>query len=258
MSDTKASYTKIGVFIALGVALLIAVLIYIGGVGIGKRVMKAETYFVNPVSGLDVGSAVNFRGVKVGAVSEITFIGCKYEDCAPEDSQIIYVEMTFDAKRCGIDPDEDPEVLIQNMLKRGIHATVSASGVTGLSRIELNYPTTPIEDRNISWVPNNYCIPPAPSILQSAADSATRILDQINRMDLVQLWTNLVNITGNANGLLESSTTFIESQRGTMNETLQNMRDASENFSEFSREVRDNPGLLLRDRQAEPLEETKR
>jgi len=149
------------------------------------------------------------------------------------------------------------EERIREMLDRGIHATVSASGVTGLSRIEIDYPKTKIQDKKISWTPRFFCIPPAPSILQSAADSAQRILNQIDHMDLVDAWTNLIYTIKSAGQALDGATSLIDAQRGNMNEIIVNLRDASSSLRAFSDEIRANPSLLIRDRSPEPLDETR-
>ena len=73
----QANYAKIGFAVAAGVAALVATLVYLGG-ALGKGdVIYAESYFDTQVSGLSVGSAVNLRGVKVGEVRAISFIGAE-------------------------------------------------------------------------------------------------------------------------------------------------------------------------------------
>ena len=79
-ADNQPNYAKIGFFILAGVALVVGTLVYLGGVGATQHEFLAETHFSFPVSGLDVGSAVNFRGVRVGSVRRISFIGAEYDD----------------------------------------------------------------------------------------------------------------------------------------------------------------------------------
>ena len=141
-------------------------------------------------------------------------------------------------------------------MSKGLHATVSASGVTGLSHIELNFPkgTRPKEER--SWEPDCTTIPPAPSILQSAADSATQILDQINRMDLLAAWTNAVSTIESANVTISTLGTLLESNSGNIGEILDNVREATASLRDFANEIKSNPSLLLRSNDPERLPET--
>ena len=83
--SNHANYGKIGFTVILGIAATVAVLIYLGGVGANSDILYAETYYDNPVTGLSVGSDVNLRGVKVGEVREISFIGSEYEEADGKD-----------------------------------------------------------------------------------------------------------------------------------------------------------------------------
>ena len=257
-NDNEASFAKIGVFIIFGVVLITGVLVYLGGVGGQKRTYFAETYFSNDVSGLDVGSAVNFRGVRIGAVKEISFIGVEYEKMPPQQARNIYVLMALDSKLCRVPESVNGvESAMQRMVAHGLHATVTASGITGLSRIELNFPKTEIVDEKIPWKPRHLFIPPAPSILESAADSATKVLNQLNKMDFVSVWSNVVRLTGSAADVCESANDLLDSQKGRINDTLQNFDSAVSSLRTFAETISDNPSLLLRPRDAEPLPETK-
>ena len=257
-NDNEANFAKIGAFILFGVALIAGVLVYLGGVGGKDREYLVETYFSNDVSGLDVGSAVNYRGVRIGAVKAISFIGVEYENLPPKSARDIYVLMALDSKLCRApESARDMEIGMQRMVANGLHATVTASGITGLSRIELNYPNTEIVDERIPWKPRHLFIPPAPSILESAANSATKILNQLNKMDFVSVWSNVVRLTGSAADMCKSANDLIDSQKGRINETLQNLDGAVSSMRTFAETISDNPSLLLRPRDAEPLPETK-
>ena len=258
-ADNQPNYAKIGFFILAGVALTVGTLVYLGGFGAERHEFIAETHFSYPVSGLDVGSVVNFRGVRVGSVRRISFIGAEYDEIAnPKDRRQIYVELALDTRlfRMGARDERVREVL-ERLVERGLHATVSSSGVTGLSRIELNFPTLRIEDEKISWRPQYVVIPPAPSILQSAADSATQILDQLNKMDFVTAWSNVVEVTGAASVLLNDAATLLQSQKGNIGEILDNVREAASGLRAFTDEIRSNPSALLRSSTPERLDETK-
>ena len=255
-SDNQANYARIGFFILAGIALIFGTLVWLGGFGGKKNVFYAETYFPSDVSGLDVGSAVNFRGVHVGSVKEILFVGAKYRAAVPEDGRKILVLLAFDRRLFRIHRGDEPEKSLEMLVGKGLHATVSASGVTGLSHIELNFPKGKVPDEKCSWEPELITIPPAPSILQSAADSATQILDQINRIDLFAAWTNIVSTLEGANGTISSLGTLLESNSGNIGEILDNLREATSSLRDFASEIKSNPSLLLRSNDPDRLPET--
>lgn len=258
-ADSQPNYAKIGFFILAGIALVVGTLVYLGGFGSAQHEFIAETHFSYPVSGLDVGSAVNYRGVRVGSVRRISFIGAEYDEIGnPHDGRQIYVELALDRRlfRFGGKVAHANEAL-GRLVERGLHATVSSSGVTGLSKIELNFPKVKLEDEKISWRPKYIVIPPAPAFLQSAADSVTQILDQLNRMDFVTAWSNVVEVTGTANILLQDVTTLIQAQKGNVGEIMDNVREASIGLRAFTDEIRANPASLLKSSTPEPLDETR-
>ena len=255
-SDNQANYTRIGIFIIVGIALILMTLIWLGGFGGNKNEFLVETFFSNPVSGLDVGSAVNLRGVRVGSVKRISFIGAEYDVTVPEDGRKIYVLLALDQRLFRLNHSISAEKMLASFVSKGLHATVSASGVTGLSHIELNFPKGRVPDERISWKTRRVTIPPAPSILQSAADSATQILDQINRMDLLAAWTNAVSTIEGANMTIGTLGTLLESNSGNIGEILDNVREATAALRDFANEIKSNPSLLLRSNDPERLPET--
>jgi paraquat-inducible protein B len=256
---SEASYAKIGFFIMLGVALAAGVLVYIGGVGAKNSEFIVETFFSDPVSGLDVGSSVNLRGVRVGSVKRISFIGAEYgASAAPADRQKIYVEMAFDTRLFRMGGEQRTRQMVEDLVAKGLHATVSASGVTGLSRIELNFPKGMLREERPSWRAEHPLIPPAPSILQSAADSATQILDQLNKMDFAAAYSNLLAATRSAGAALDNFNTVLSGEQGGISEIVQNVRDASISIRDFADQIRNNPSSLLRSNTPDELQETRR
>lgn len=255
-ADNHASFTRIGLAVALGIVAIIGTLIYLGGLGDYENVLLAETYYDTPVAGLSVGSSVNFRGVKIGEVRRISFIGGDYHEAAECDQQKIRILIAFNISSVQLDDDEDPKDLLKRMIKKGLHATVTASGITGLSRIELNYPKTPIVDAPISWRPENVTIPPAQSLLDSFSESATKVMNQINRMDLTTIWSNVAAITQSAADLTRNVNTLLETQRTGLNSIMENIESAAAAVKDLTQTLNENPSLLLRPNDREALPET--
>ncbi len=257
-ADNEASYAKIGMFLIFGALLVAGVLVHLGTSRGKRNEFLVETYFKNDVSGLDVGSAVNFRGVRVGSVREISFVGAEYDDVQPRQGRYIYVLLALDTRRCRIGRgEEDPLVGMRRLLDAGLHSTVSASGITGLSRIELNFPKSAVQDDKVLWEARHLVIPPAPSIFESAADSATRVLSQLDRMDFAGALSNVVRLASSAAEMCEEIGDVVETERGRISSILESAEGAAASLREFSGEIAENPSLLIRRRDAEPLEETR-
>ena len=66
LGSSRASYAKVGFAVVAGAVALVGTLVYFGGMRGRADEFLAETYYDAPVSGLSVGSDVNYRGVKVG------------------------------------------------------------------------------------------------------------------------------------------------------------------------------------------------
>ncbi|WP_319780429.1 MlaD family protein [Maridesulfovibrio sp.] len=67
----KSNPFRLGLFIIIGMLLFVSVLAILGAGKIFERSVKMETYLNESVNGLEVGSPIKFRGVKIGTVSHI-------------------------------------------------------------------------------------------------------------------------------------------------------------------------------------------
>ena len=259
-NDNHASYTRIGFAIAAGVLATILALVYFGGLRGRKDRILVETYYDREVSGLSVGSAVNFRGVKIGEVREIDFLGNKYE-AEDNDNLRVYILMALDPKKFDYfsDRDVDADDAIHYLVKeRGLRASVTASGVTGLSRVECNLnPDLVGEPEPFAWKPRHIFIPQKSSLFASASDVATRILNQVKEMNFSEAWTNVSKSVESLSRTMQAAQTFMESNHETLSRTVDNISEASVDLKEFVREVKANPSRLLRDAQPDPLAETR-
>ena len=71
----KASLSAIGLFVIVGLALVVIAALYFGGGKVFLRIKdNAVAFFPGSVTGIRVGSAVEFRGVKVGEVTDIKIL----------------------------------------------------------------------------------------------------------------------------------------------------------------------------------------
>jgi paraquat-inducible protein B len=68
---TGTNHWKIGLFVLLGGATLVGLLLVLGARQWGTKTIEYATYFDESVQGLEAGAPVKFRGVTIGAVQEV-------------------------------------------------------------------------------------------------------------------------------------------------------------------------------------------
>jgi len=258
-NDNHASYTVIGLTVVLGVAAILGTLVYIGGVGTGQERVYAETYSEKSVSGLSVGSAVNFRGVKIGEVSKISFVGNEY-DTEGKPNAWVYIRLAFKRELLTLDLDKGvtPEAFLRDLVdKGGVRATVTASGITGLSRIELDAKSEKAQPLTLTWVPKYPYIPCTVSLLDNFSDSATKVMNQINRMDLESVWSNVNASVESLARVTESMRVVLESRQADIDKITSDLSATMGSVKECAEEVRANPSSLIRERIPRALPETK-
>ncbi len=256
-NSNHASYSKIGFTIFIGILAIVALLIYLGGISDDRNFVFTETYCVKSVSGLSVGSPVNFRGVKLGQVREISFVGIDYDNVPIEDASKIRVVMAIRRKLVGFDKDDrEMEQMMRRYAEHGLRATVTASGITGLSRIELDIdPETNAVDR-LNWTPKYVYIPSKVSLLDSFSDSATKVMNHINKMDINTAWSNVNASVSALARATEGVKVMINSNQPEIERVIEDLAEASAALRETSSEIRRNPSLLIRERRLEPISET--
>ena len=259
-AENHANYAKIGLAVMLGVVATAVTLVYIAGVRNDADTMIVETYSDSSVNGLSVGSVVNFRGVKVGEVRRIDFIGNVYWNSAYEDWHKVYIEMALDARLLGCDAGS-PESLAQMRQaveeRRGkLRAVVTSTGITGISRVELDFNGREEDMLPMSWKPEHPFIHPAPSLFDSFSVAATKAMNQLQRMDFGPVWSNVQVIAESLSHLAQDSREIIESRHDDIDGIIANANSISESLKDLSERLRDNPSLLLRENDPEPLPET--
>lgn len=258
-SDNHANYGRIGFTVFLGALALAVTLIFIAGVGSQENEFLVETYYDHPVSGLSVGSAVNFRGVKIGEVREISFAGAVYDDCllTSNDFQRVIIVMALDCRRLDVCSSYEADSVVRAFIASGIRATIASNAVTGMSRVELNIPPNPLPPAELTWTPRHLQIPPQPSLMENLSLSLTRTLNTFNRMDLGGTWSNISSIASSTAELTKDVKDFVRAEKAGMSAIFRNVANATESVSDLADSLKNNPSLLLRENDPRPLPETK-
>ena len=259
-ADNKPKYERIGFMITTAAAAVIAALVYIGGFKGKDSEFFVETYYDNPVSGLSVGSSVNFRGVKIGEVRDIMLAGlANAESFAAVDAQRVRILIAIDIHRLGIQTkpsQEEIQHILKNEVERGLRATVVSSGITGLSHIELNILENPPSAAGVAWIPVYPLIPPAPSLMESLSDTATKLMNHINKTDFASIFNDLRITAESASRLAANADALLESQRSEVGSLIESAKSTVSKLEELATKLENNPSLIISGSNPEPLPET--
>lgn len=79
MSKTPEQVTAVGIFVFSALILVIAMLIGFGGRTWNRQTVSYRLYFYSRVKGLSAGSAVMFRGVKIGQVTDVSLFELSHD-----------------------------------------------------------------------------------------------------------------------------------------------------------------------------------
>lgn len=199
---------KLGLFVIAGVLLLFVVLF---ALGVGKffhRTYQMETYIDESVNGLEVGSQVKFRGVRVGSVSEIGFVSEKYGARAA-GCRYIYVLCTLDKNLFGSLGPKPAREQAADEVARGLRVRPISQGLTGQLVLGLDY-VSPASNPPlpINWTPESIYVPAAPSTLSRVEQAVLSISNSfagLGHSDLPDLVHSFHHFADSASAFLNSA-----------------------------------------------------
>jgi paraquat-inducible protein B len=197
----KETYFKVGLFVLLCTAGLVAGLMFIGTDVLGKKVVLVETYIDESVQGLNVGSAVLHRGVNIGQVERITFVPIEYpmEPDSPEFRKFgryVMVVMAIDPRKFpGVDSEPDMVIaMLRNQVSLGLRFKLSYQGITGISYIEADYVDPQRNpELQVPWKPKYIYISSAPSLFTSFTHAIESVFQRLEKIDFEGLVAQLGN-----------------------------------------------------------------
>lgn len=161
---TEANKLKVGSFLIAGFLLFNAALVWIGTSRVLEKTERFVTFFDESVHGLEIGSAVKFRGVDVGRVASI--------GVAP-DGRLVEVRMDL-ARGLRTEP--------------GLRASLTTSGLTGISIVELGYPREGMAPPpELSFTAPDRYIPSQPSLMTSLTSALSEVADGLRGTDFAGL-----------------------------------------------------------------------
>ncbi|MBM4259929.1 MAG: MCE family protein [Deltaproteobacteria bacterium] len=180
----KASYFKIGLFIIVGTIIAVIGIVALGVGTIFEKKVWIETYVDESVQGLDIGSAVKFRGVSVGKVEQISLTSAEYNT----QRRYIMLRIGLTSQMFQFPLADAGGPAFKSEVDKGLRVRLASAGLTGGAYIEADYQdparNPPLE---IDWQPRYPYIPSARSKITQLADSMDRILSNIEKIDAARL-----------------------------------------------------------------------
>ncbi|MEN8178630.1 MAG: MlaD family protein [Pseudomonadota bacterium] len=264
--QTRANPTLIGLFVLISLLLGVGAIFYLGGDLLSDRSSRLILYFEGDVRGLQIGSPVTLRGVKIGQVEamSISYNGKDRTFSIPVIISVDQARLGFKRKYEGTSGKR----LLNRMIEQGLRAKLySQSLVTGKMEIELTYqPATPVRLMNTNTEYPE--IPTIPSNLEKISTALeemplekmirriTEILDGIDRVlsesDIPNLLTEMTQVIHRldqiTSGLEKSIPELTSGGQEVVNESLGIVKDLKQNLGplteEWTRLAADSRGLV--------------
>jgi methyl-accepting chemotaxis protein len=256
----NTNYFKLGLFVILSFGLAVGFLIAFGAGQFMTKEMLAETSFDESVQGLDVGSEVKYKGVKIGTVKSITTLTKYYGTL----SNYVLVIFTLDPDVFVGSKTKDPEQAARKAIENGLTVYLSFKGLTGAAYLETDY-FPDASDLDITWQPEHLYIPSRKSNIKRFGDALNLILENLSEMNLLGMVSNLEELLETMNRKTSEFDLVGISQQ--TSKLLQEIRETNRQLSdtlgspEFHQMIEDARGSFagirgMVDKASEPVDKT--
>ncbi len=174
MAGQQTNEWKLGLFVVTALMVGLASIVWLGANRFERKIISAWTYFDESVQGLEVGSAVKFRGVLIGNAAQIRV--------AP-DHRRVAVLMHINAEvlsALGLRGEGQREDTSRPFVPPDVRVQLASAGLTGgkfLSIDKFDPKKTPLPELPFP-VPWNY-VPATPSTLKSVEETVLKLANDV-------------------------------------------------------------------------------
>jgi len=173
----KPRATLIGIFVAGALVIAVAAILILGSGRFLRSSVTYVAYFDGSIKGLTVGSPVLFRGVQVGAVSDIK-MEFNLKDLSVRIPVFLDCNTSILSKVSG---RQDPHDFFDKMVKSGLKAQLQIQSiVTGQSVVALDFHP----DKPVVLVGENNTVPEIPTI-PTTVEELSKTFEDIPLKELV-------------------------------------------------------------------------
>jgi len=190
MANMRKIQISVGLMVVVGLSLLVGFVLFLTQNRLSSSDALFETYIRESVQGLEVGSAVRYRGVSVGRVTEIALAAAEYRrpegEGFPAAFQLVVVRFAVTLNRIGDAPSTADAVAA------GLRARLASQGITGVAYIEMDFLDAvryPVQA--VPWTPRYFWIPAVPSTVAQVTNAAETVLRQVQDIDFGALVSNI-------------------------------------------------------------------
>ena len=197
MENRRAAF-RVGMFVLTGIVVLLALIFFLAGATLHPG-QKYETYFQESVEGLDVGTAVKFRGVTIGHVTDVGLVIAEYPPPGGRSGdQKVYQQVVV---RFSVDPTKIGEREdINDAIAHGLRVQIEPQGITGLSYLDLSFVSpTAYPITQVPWTPDSTVIPSIPSTLTQVQDAVQQVMSSLSHADLGKIVAQISSLVTTLN-----------------------------------------------------------
>ncbi len=238
MDKNKQKEFLTGLFILLGVALLLTMLFFLGLSDIFTEKVIVRTGFSESVQGLSRGSAVKYRGVPIGTVTGI-YILVK-ENIIQIDMEIDPACFASERPKHRFSMDDFSHFFRSEIKEKGLRARLEMVGITGMKYIDFDYfarPGAPIAAQPRFTGPKGiHYIPAVNSQMKDIVGTLTLAVDRLSRIRFERISEQLESALTGMGQLLNSQE--IRSTIARINDTAENLEVSTRAISTVLSESR--------------------
>jgi len=246
----QINYFRIGVFVMLGIVLIILGVILLSSGKMLEKTITVETYFSESIQGISNGSPVKYRGVEIGRIDKISFVHQIYQHTQLQSddpySRYVYVEMVISPELFTNGIKKPLVDIIKRDVDQGLRVKLTLQGLTGTAYLELNFanPKTNIP-LTIDWKPKNYYIPSTPSALTQFSDNAQEILEELKKVKFQKLARNTSHMARATAKVMNRLNYLLSQTEEQLEEAMNNTAIISDNLRAFSGKIKNAPSQMM-------------
>jgi paraquat-inducible protein B len=186
---TKLSPAMVGIFVLGAFGLGLIALLSFGGVNFFSRPQRFVVYFNESIHGLDLGSPVKLRGVRVGRVVDLNV---RYDAVSRRSEVAVLCELSRNMIKDheGTVVDVSDRAIFQGLVDQGLRAQLNVMGLaTGMLYVELDfYNPAEFPVRKRPSDDGRYAtVPAVPSAISEYQASLSEILSDLRKVDFADL-----------------------------------------------------------------------
>lgn len=249
----KAGYFYIGLFFLAGLFLLVSTLVILSSKLATRDVIYAETYFVESVQGLSVGSDVKYLGIDIGKVVDIAAlesiyrIGDQQKPAGAQDfRKYVYVKMAISKRFFEGYTKEEIVEKMQQRIGSGLRVQLSIQGLTGNAYLELIYVDPKTSSvLPITWKPENSYIPSITSTLAYFSDNAQQLMRELRKIEWQKIFDSVQKLTVSMKETTGAADKLLMTTNRRIVETMDNLKTTSQNMGALTEQAKMYPSSIL-------------